>query len=110
MYRIKQVVLWLMLFVSFLWASEPNDRVRNRSPLIAMIMLTSTTLTLMTELTSNVATTMLFMPILASTAPAIHAHPLLLMIPRPFPLPALSCCRLRRPLKRSFLAGYVTVP
>ncbi|MFQ5751681.1 MAG: SLC13 family permease, partial [bacterium] len=38
-------------------------------------------LTFLTELTSNTAMTTIFMPILASTAVAMHTHPYLLMIP-----------------------------
>ena len=38
-------------------------------------------LTLLTEVTSNTATTTLVLPILASTAPSLGVHPLMLMIP-----------------------------
>ncbi|MFQ5628605.1 MAG: SLC13 family permease, partial [bacterium] len=80
-------------------------------PLIVMIMLTCTTLTFMTELTSNVATTTLFMPILASTAAAINAHPFLLMIPATI---SASCAFMlpvaTPPNAIIFASGYVTVP
>ncbi|MFQ5630715.1 MAG: SLC13 family permease, partial [bacterium] len=80
-------------------------------PLIVMIVLTCATLTFMTELTSNVATTTLFMPILASTATAIHAHPFLLMIPATI---SASCAFMlpvaTPPNAIIFASGYVTVP
>jgi sodium-dependent dicarboxylate transporter 2/3/5 len=41
-------------------------------------------LTFLTELTSNLATTEMVLPILASVAVAAHLHPLLLMIPATF--------------------------
>ncbi|MHC5028286.1 MAG: SLC13 family permease, partial [Planctomycetota bacterium] len=50
------------------------------SPLI-MIASVSGTLTFLTELTSNTATTELMLPILASVASAVNVNPLLLMIP-----------------------------
>lgn len=80
-------------------------------PLIVMIFLTCGTLTFMTELTSNVATTTLFMPILASTAIAIEAHPYLLMIPATI---SASCAFMlpvaTPPNAIIFASGYVTVP
>ncbi|MFQ5770011.1 MAG: SLC13 family permease [bacterium] len=53
----------------------------NRVPVIVMILLICILLTFLTELTSNTAMTTIFMPILASTAVAMHTHPYLLMIP-----------------------------
>ena len=50
-------------------------------PLIVMIMITCFMLTFLTEVTSNTATSTIFMPILAATALAIGIHPFLLMIP-----------------------------
>ncbi len=50
------------------------------SPL-AMIGVVCTTLTFLTELTSNTATTQMILPILASIAVAMKTNPLLLMIP-----------------------------
>lgn len=80
-------------------------------PLFVMIMLTCTMLTFMTELTSNVATTTLFMPILASTAAAIGAHPFLLMIPATI---SASCAFMlpvaTPPNAIIFASRYVTVP
>ena len=80
-------------------------------PIPVMIMLTSTTLTFMTELTSNIATTTLFMPILASTAAAISAHPLLLMIPATI---SASCAFMlpvaTPPNAIIFASGYVSIP
>jgi sodium-dependent dicarboxylate transporter 2/3/5 len=46
-----------------------------------MIALVCVTLTFLTELTSNTATTEMILPILASVAVAMHTHPMLLMIP-----------------------------
>jgi sodium-dependent dicarboxylate transporter 2/3/5 len=51
------------------------------SPPLAMVAVVSATLTFMTELTSNTATTELLLPLLASVASATNVHPLLLMIP-----------------------------
>lgn len=48
---------------------------------VAMIGVICTTLTFMTELTSNTATTQMILPILASLAEAMKTNPLLLMIP-----------------------------
>jgi sodium-dependent dicarboxylate transporter 2/3/5 len=46
-----------------------------------MITITCTTITFLTELTSNTATTEMILPILASVAVAMKTNPLLLMIP-----------------------------
>ena len=48
---------------------------------VAMIGVICTTLTFLTELTSNTATTQMILPILASIAVAMKTHPLLLMVP-----------------------------
>jgi len=48
---------------------------------VAMIGIICTTLTFLTELTSNTATTQMVLPILASIAVAMKTNPLLLMIP-----------------------------
>ncbi|MBN1848919.1 MAG: SLC13/DASS family transporter [Deltaproteobacteria bacterium] len=48
---------------------------------VAMIGVICTTLTFLTELTSNTATTQMILPILSSLAVAMKTHPLLLMIP-----------------------------
>lgn len=50
-------------------------------PLLLMISITSFMLTFLTEVTSNTATSTIFMPILAATALAMGIHPYLLMIP-----------------------------
>ncbi|MCF6314306.1 MAG: SLC13 family permease [Verrucomicrobiales bacterium] len=50
-------------------------------PPIGLIAIIGATLTFLTELTSNVATTQTLLPILASIAVAIKTNPLLLMIP-----------------------------
>ena len=46
-----------------------------------MIMILCLVITLMTELTSNTATTEMILPILASVAVGMKIHPLLLMVP-----------------------------
>ena len=51
------------------------------SPPVAMVATVCATLTFLTELTSNTATTELLLPLLASVASATDVHPLLLMIP-----------------------------
>ncbi len=80
-------------------------------PLIVMILMICLTLTFMTELTSNLATTTLFMPILASTAIAIDVHPFLLMIPATI---SASCAFMlpvaTPPNAIIFASGYVTIP
>lgn len=79
-------------------------------PIPIMILSTCTTMTFMTELTSNVATTSLFMPILASTATGIGAHPLLLMIPATI---SASCAFMlpvaTPPNAIIFASGYVSI-
>jgi sodium-dependent dicarboxylate transporter 2/3/5 len=50
-------------------------------PTFAMIILVCLALTFLTELTSNLATTEMILPILASVAVATDTHPLILMIP-----------------------------
>ncbi len=51
------------------------------APPVMVVAAVSATLTFMTELTSNTATTEMAMPILASVAVAMRTHPYLLMIP-----------------------------
>ncbi len=51
------------------------------APPVAMIAAACTTLTFLTELTSNTATTEMVLPILASAGVAVGENPLLLMIP-----------------------------
>lgn len=53
----------------------------SRIPIVVVVLLICLLLTFLTEVTSNTATTNIFMPILASTAMALQTHPLLLMIP-----------------------------
>ena len=50
-------------------------------PPFVMILLVCLTLTFLTELTSNLATTEMILPILAAVAVATEIHPLILMIP-----------------------------
>ncbi|MEW4526886.1 SLC13 family permease [Maioricimonas sp. JC845] len=50
-------------------------------PPFAMLILICLGITFLTELTSNIATTEMILPVLASLAVAIDMHPLLLMVP-----------------------------
>ena len=50
-------------------------------PLLVMILIICFMLTFLTEITSNTATSTIFMPILAATALAMGIHPYLLMVP-----------------------------
>jgi sodium-dependent dicarboxylate transporter 2/3/5 len=50
-------------------------------PPFLMILMVCLMLTFLTELTSNLATTEMILPILASVAVVTHTHPLMLMIP-----------------------------
>ncbi|HSR69175.1 MAG TPA: SLC13 family permease [Acidobacteriota bacterium] len=50
-------------------------------PNIALIVIVCLTLTFLTEITSNTATSTIFMPILAGLAVTLGVHPLLLMVP-----------------------------
>ena len=50
-------------------------------PPIVLVLVVSTTVIFLTELTSNTATTAAFVPILGSAAPALGVHPVLLMVP-----------------------------
>lgn len=79
-------------------------------PVIVVILCICLMVTFLTELTSNTAMTTIFMPILASTATAMHTHPFLLMIPA-----AISAsCAFMLPVATApnaiiFGSGYVTV-
>ncbi|MCH8873903.1 anion permease, partial [candidate division KSB1 bacterium] len=79
-------------------------------PLPVMILSTCTMMTFTTELTSNIATTSLFMPVLASTAAGIGMHPLLLMIPATI---SASCAFMlpvaTPPNAIIFASGYVSI-
>ena len=50
-------------------------------PPVALVAVTCTMLTFLTELTSNLATTEMVLPVLGSLGVAIEANPLLLMVP-----------------------------
>ena len=80
-------------------------------PLIIMIMITCFLLTFLTELTSNTATSAIFMPILAMTAMAMNIHPYLLMIPATI---SASCAFMlpvaTPPNAIIFGSGCVTIP
>ncbi|MDA1275231.1 MAG: DASS family sodium-coupled anion symporter [Verrucomicrobia bacterium] len=80
-------------------------------PLPVMILLTCLTLTFLTELTSNVATATIFMPIVASMASVARVHPFLLMIPATI---SASCAFMlpvaTPPNAIIFASGHVTIP
>jgi sodium-dependent dicarboxylate transporter 2/3/5 len=50
-------------------------------PVILIIAAVAITMTFLTEVTSNTASTTMMLPILAATAQALHVNPLLLMLP-----------------------------
>lgn len=80
-------------------------------PVIVIIMITCFMLTFLTEVTSNTATSTIFMPILAATAIAMKIHPFLLMIPATI---SASCAFMlpvaTPPNAIIFGSGVVTVP
>jgi sodium-dependent dicarboxylate transporter 2/3/5 len=63
-----------------IWAAGRLGQLQGVSPWV-MVVLVSVCLTLLTELTSNLATTQIFLPILAATASGLAIDPRLLMIP-----------------------------
>jgi len=83
----------------------------SKVPLIVMIMIICFMTTMLTEVTSNTATTTILMPILASTALALGVHPFLLMIPATI---SASCAFMlpvaTPPNAIIFGSGYVTIP
>ena len=88
-----------------------NISIVSQVPLIIMILIICLMLTFLTEVTSNTATSTLFMPILAATALAIFVHPFLLMIPATI---SASCAFMlpvaTPPNAIIFGSGYVTIP
>jgi len=62
------------------WMGDRMASVQHFPPIL-IVATVCVTLTFLTELTSNTATTQIVLPILGSLAAAIHTHPLLLMIP-----------------------------
>jgi sodium-dependent dicarboxylate transporter 2/3/5 len=62
------------------WLGEQLTALQN-VPLWALITIICTVITFLTELTSNMATTEVVLPILASIAKSIGVNPLLLMVP-----------------------------
>ena len=83
----------------------------SRVPLVIMIMITCFMLTFLTEVTSNTATSTIFMPILAATALAMAINPLLLMVPATI---SASCAFMlpvaTPPNAIIFGSGCVTIP
>ena len=80
-------------------------------PLIALILLVCTLIVFLTELTSNTATTAVFLPILAALAAGIALNPLMLTVPAAI---AASCAYMlpvaTPPNAIVFSSGHVTVP
>jgi len=80
-------------------------------PVIIMILSVCLMITFLTEITSNTAIATIFMPILGATAIAIHADPMLFMVPA-----AISAsCAFMLPVATPpnaivFGSGYLTVP
>lgn len=63
-----------------LWLGERLTLV-NGLPLFAIILIVTLSMNFLTEVTSNVATASIMLPVLAALAQAIDVHPFLLMIP-----------------------------
>jgi len=63
-----------------LWIGQQLHGLSNVSPVV-IVLAVAALVVFLTELTSNTATTQMILPIMASVASAIHASPLLLMIP-----------------------------
>jgi sodium-dependent dicarboxylate transporter 2/3/5 len=80
-------------------------------PPVFMVIIVCLLLTFLTEITMNTSTTNLMMPVMASTALAIHVHPFLLMLPATlsascaFMLPAAT-----PPNAIIFGSGKITIP
>ncbi|UCE07512.1 MAG: SLC13/DASS family transporter [bacterium] len=92
------------------WVGQ-NLGLFSQVPLIVMIMITCFMLTFLTEVTSNTATSTIFMPILAATALAMYIHPFLLMVPATI---SASCAFMlpvaTPPNAIVFGSGCVTIP
>ncbi len=92
------------------WVGQ-NLSLFSHVPLIVMIMITCFMLTFLTEVTSNTATSTIFMPILAATSLAMGIHPFLLMIPATI---SASCAFMlpvaTPPNAIVFGSGCVTIP
>ncbi|MDY6863347.1 MAG: anion permease, partial [Thermodesulfobacteriota bacterium] len=88
-----------------------NLQLLSHVPIIAMIMITCFLLTFLTEVTSNTATSTIFMPILAATALIMGVHPFLLMVPATL---SASCAFMlpvaTPPNAIVFGSGCVTIP
>jgi len=93
------------------WAGD-QLRVLSNMPLLGMIVCIALLVTFLTELTSNVATTTILLPILAVTASEVlKVNPLLLMIPATM---SASCAFMlpvaTPPNAIVFGSGHITVP
>ena len=62
------------------WLGEQLQAAGDLNPWLVVVIV-CLCMTFMTELTSNLATTQMILPVLASLAVAIHVNPLLLMVP-----------------------------
>ncbi len=95
------LALWIGTQLAFLQGVPP----------VFMVIIVCLLLTFLTEITMNTSTTNLMMPVMASTALAIHVHPFLLMIPATlsascaFMLPAAT-----PPNAIIFGSGRITIP
>jgi len=80
-------------------------------PPLLLVMLVTTLMIFLTELTSNTASTATLVPILASLAPGLGVHPYLLIVPAAI---AASCAFMlpvaTPPNAIVFAAGHVTIP
>jgi len=88
-----------------------NLSLLSKVPLFVMIMIVCFILTFLTEVTSNTATALIFMPIMAATAVAMETHPFLLM----FPAAISASCAFMLPVATPpnaivFASGHITVP
>jgi solute carrier family 13 (sodium-dependent dicarboxylate transporter), member 2/3/5 len=92
------------------WIGGALSRMEGLSP-VTMIVLTSIVLMVLTEVTSNTASAVMAMPVLAAAAVQMHIHPFLLMIPGTI---AVSCAFMlpvsTPPNAIVFGSGWITVP
>jgi sodium-dependent dicarboxylate transporter 2/3/5 len=80
-------------------------------PAIVPVLVVTTTVVFLTELTSNTATTATLLPILAALAPALGVHPFMLL----FPAAIAASCAFMMPVATPpnaivFASGHVTIP
>ena len=92
------------------WIGTILSRMGGLSP-VTMIVLTCVVLMALTEVTSNTATAVMAMPVLAAAAVQMQIHPFLLMIPGTI---AVSCAFMlpvsTPPNAIVFGSGWITIP